>query len=1472
MLIRKHKKIFLVIIILLFLGIIGGGAMALNNAKFQTYLTKKWCMSMSEKYKIDINISNLNVKKEHINIKNIYIEDHKKDTLLYIKDLHCNVSWWDILTKDRVKIKKAIIKKGVLRIKTYKGEELMNIDIWIEKMFPSGEANNTPFLLEAKNIDIEKTSVVVEDFNYENPMDAGFYDIYGRVTDFEIENATIKARTKNIKCRDHFGLTYKKLALDYFYGLKQMRFDNGFLQTNSSKVHFKMRFDYPQETLSNFKDRVKIHLNILKSQINSNDLRKFYEGFGKTQIFDVTLNANGTLNDFNILAKNIKKPNDFFTVEGLYRVKNWFSEKKIEVTGKKVRVQTDRENLVSVLPVADNSFLNTLEKLGKWDLTAKKLTLFSTEKLNIDFELKTDLGTLGGDIKLDSITSLKKMNYEGGFYSDNLKLTPLLDNKNIGVLNAKGKIKGKSMLLENLTTHFNGVVQKYQYLGYNYQKIDVNGDFSNKRFKGILKARDPNIEVDFECLIDFSTPKKYNFDFAANVIKADFKALHLWHRDTVSIGSGQLQGNVYGTKIDDLEGFLVFQESHYQNEKKSYDFGEGFIRAQKTKNGQQQITIKADSLATGIIKGNFKLSNLANLFFTGLKTSIYKNSFYKAGKNESLEFSLQLENNLINALEKNIETFGSTKLKGALIQNEQKIKVNYQLNSPKIKYNTIEIDSLSVKINNQNPNVNTHIYADKIKHPKYDIQKIDLFSKQIADSLFFRADFTGGDKKEDRFGIDFYHVFENKTTSLFAIKQAKIYFNKIHWNIQEKNKNTNRIKINYNKNNIYIENILAQKQNRRNVKANIFGLWSKKIKNINVKLENIIIEELFPTFENFALKGVISGNYHHTKKGEEYTSEGFFNIKNFTIDEKLQGNLMVKLENTGQQKNYGLEVFLQKNNLPKLYMQGFLFYENNDPILDLRANFNDFQLETIDIFSGGILNFEGKASGELKIIGKLNEPSVFGNLELKSGSIEIPYLNTKYEIKENEKVIFKEKNIIFENTLLTHKKTETKANIKGLLTFENITDWYSDLTINTDRIFILDTEMSSNNAYYGKAFLSGSSQIKGAFENINISADVSTLEGTDFYVVANAQEIAPVNQFKLINFKEYRTKKNIQKKNAQEKNNDEDTGFSMDLNINVLPKAKSNIVIDNVFGSYVKANGTGQLKIDMDKKGALSINGDVIIRKGNYNFSYQGIINKSFNIQEGSKISWTKDPYNAKIDIKARHRVKANASALFEGVQRRNKIDVDLIVTMKGDLNESNQTFDIEIPNADAMLKSELDFRINTNKEGEKMRHFFSLLLSKSFYNSNNDNRGNEIITGTTADILSRTISNIINQDDNVFQIGVGYTIGDRNQILNTNNINDQLNIMVSSDISERVSIEGSLGVPMNSENSNNRDLMGSVNMSFYLDPKNRLKWYIFNRPNNIDYTQQEEGYTRGTGFSYQINFKNLKELFKGSKKKRSGL
>lgn len=281
--------------------------------------------------------------------------------------------------------------------------------------------------------------------------------------------------------------------------------------------------------------------------------------------------------------------------------------------------------------------------------------------------------------------------------------------------------------------------------------------------------------------------------------------------------------------------------------------------------------------------------------------------------------------------------------------------------------------------------------------------------------------------------------------------------------------------------------------------------------------------------------------------------------------------------------------------------------------------------------------------------------------------------------------------------------------------------------------------------------------------------------------------------------------------------------------------------------------------------------GDFEIDKGLYNFKYAGI-SKPFTVQKGGTIAWNGNPYEAELDLTAIYQTKANPAQLLDNINSNRKIPIDLYTKITGGLFNSKQEFDIKIPNANSTVASELEFILNGNDLNTKMQHFSFLLAFGTFYNE--DAIGNSAasgLTGTASEIASSILTDMLNNKDNKFQLGLGYTQGDRGNV-NDLRSDDQVDVSITTQLSDRVLVNGKVGVPVGANTQTS--VVGEVKVEVLLNEEGSLRGTVFNRQNEVQYSTEEEGYTQGIGLSYQVNFNNLSDLGKklGLKKKKKSI
>mgnify|MGYP000954005176 CR=1 FL=1 len=152
---------------------------------------------------------------------------------------------------------------------------------------------------------------------------------------------------------------------------------------------------------------------------------------------------------------------------------------------------------------------------------------------------------------------------------------------------------------------------------------------------------------------------------------------------------------------------------------------------------------------------------------------------------------------------------------------------------------------------------------------------------------------------------------------------------------------------------------------------------------------------------------------------------------------------------------------------------------------------------------------------------------------------------------------------------------------------------------------------------------------------------------------------------------------------------------------------------------------------------------------------------------------------------------------------------------------------------------------------------FISLLAFGTFRNPDVVNFDvNNTLTSTASSAIAAAFSSLLNSPDSKFQLGVDYQQGERGNDVDRLNIDNQVDVSVSTQVSDRVIINGKVGVPVGAQTQSS--VVGEVKVEVLLNKEGNFRGTIFNRQNEIQYSAEEEGYTQGVGLSYQVNFNNL--------------
>src|SRR5690606_18393185 len=121
-------------------------------------------------------------------------------------------------------------------------------------------------------------------------------------------------------------------------------------------------------------------------------------------------------------------------------------------------------------------------------------------------------------------------------------------------------------------------------------------------------------------------------------------------------------------------------------------------------------------------------------------------------------------------------------------------------------------------------------------------------------------------------------------------------------------------------------------------------------------------------------------------------------------------------------------------------------------------------------------------------------------------------------------------------------------------------------------------------------------------------------------------------------------------------------------------------------GDIIKGSGSGNLKFNINNSGDFTMVGRVIIEKGEYNYvAFNNLVNKKFFLERGGTISWSGDPYMARINLTAYNIQKVSPLVLMSGSQTAAqdgaivpRVDARSEINLKGNLFQPEITFGLD--------------------------------------------------------------------------------------------------------------------------------------------------------------------------------------------------
>lgn len=1308
--------------------------------------------------------------------------------------------------------------------------------------------------------------------NYFDPQHIAFFAIDAAMSNIRIVKDSIITDLK-LSAKERSGLLVKQLDCRFKISPVEMEFSHLNLETNSSHIsnYFSMSFaDFSE--LNDFVRNVFLRADFVNAEVSSDDIAFFAPPLSAwKKNIEINGQAYGTIsnltgNNLDVKAGSSTTLQGHLKMRGLPNIDNTFIDFEAE------QLTTTGQDIQQFVPALKNQSSIDFNSLSRLNFTGSYTGFIEDFVAYGDFD--TNLGKLHSDINLKFGKRHIVPMYSGNVSADNFNLGKLLGDSLLGPSSFSAKIVGSGFSFDELNAKVDAEIDQVYFKGYGYQNITANGTLDKKLFNGLFQVADPNLNMNFAGSIDFNTQLP-EFKFQADIAKSDLRVLNLT-KDSITF-RGKLDLNISGNNLDNFLGDARLYDINLYKNNIRLAFDTLAIHSALDSLHGKRLTVQGNEIS-GVLQGNYDLDALPSAVQYFLH-QYYPNKFSPTKKKdftEDFHFDFKLGNagKIISTFIPMLSGLDYTTLSGSM--NTKADSLQLMVSVPELNYDHYQFNDIVLNAAGKNNGLGLITNIGEI----FDRDSLLLPSGTIklsssGDTSYVNIQTAASETLNN---ADIYaRIVTLQDGYILKVLNSELEVNNKIWRITPDNE------ITLQKDNIKVHHFNISHNNQT---ISVTSDSSKSsIPAFLVTLKDIYVGDFTQIFMvSPKMEGIANGTIRVEDPLGNMVATAELKASQFRINNDSLGIVQTKVVYNQHASSLKWNVFKDDNPSENFSMQGIAGLSQQNKSLSGDFVLNHTNISMLNSFIGDyVSDFDGYATGQVKLGGTTSAPEIIGAVRLDSVRMKVNYLGTFYTLN-NETVRFNPSSIDL-GTMTLIDVTGNKAVLSGKITHHNLNDLKFNVDLNTQHFRMLNTTVFENPLYYGKAEVSGRVSLTGPLNDMRMTVNVSPLKNTHIYLPLS--DAADIGRHDFVIFKQYGTEmKPVRPENSK-------VNLTVKLYANMNPNATIDVIVDASSGDRISASGNGALQMDIDLKGGFKMYGNYTITKGNYTFSFKGLLSRDFAIDEGSTISWNGNPASANVNISAIYSVPggANLSDLVAGedeysdetmssddykiMKRREKVDVYL--TLKGSLSHPDISYDIRLPDASisaasyAMTKLQ-QIRQNPNDLINQVAALlaFGQFIPESTGTANNSmlvsgglSSAGQWVSSQLSGVLNNLFGNTLRKWGMDFNLNYNaYSTTGEYGALQRNDVQFNLSKNI---FNNRVRIEAGPSIDWGRGNTasaaNNSYFAGDFQFEYMITPDGHVRFIAFSR-SNYDVLLDRNLTRGGIGISYNRSFNRLQEFF----------